>query len=121
MTNRVGRPEKEMDWRLLDSILQYGASLIDCSELLEMSEDSIQRKIKEESGQTFSEYRESKKSKIRMKLRQKQYEMAMNGNVALLIWLGKNELGQKDKLENDIKIGESSGVHISIIKDEQDL
>ena len=101
MTNRVGRPEKEMDWKLLDSVLQYGASLIDCAELLEMSEDSIQRKIKEKSGVTFSEYREAKKSKIRMKLRQKQFEMAMNGNVALLIWLGKNELGQKDKLEHD--------------------
>lgn len=30
-------------------------------------------------------------------LRQKQYELAMQGDKALLIWLGKNRLGQRDK------------------------
>lgn len=113
MTNKLGRPEKDMDWKLLDSVLQYGASLIDCSELLELSEDTIQRKIKDAHGVTFSQYRESKKSKIRMKLRQKQYDVAMQGNVAMLIWLGKNELGQTDKLEHDAAKGASDLIRLA--------
>jgi len=32
-------------------------------------------------------------------LRHKQFEMAMNGDVRLLIWLGKQYLGQKDNPE----------------------
>ena len=103
MTNKVGRPEKEFDWKVLDSILQFGANLIDCSELLDVSDDTIQRKIKSEHGCTFSEYRTKKMGRMRVKLLQKQYEMAQNGNVALLIWLGKQHLGQKDKIEQEVK------------------
>lgn len=98
--NAVGRPKKELDWRLIDSILQYGASLVDCSDICEMSEDSVQNKIKAKYGVTFSEYRDRKKSKMRMKLRQKQFDLALKGNVPLLIWLGKQELGQSDRAEN---------------------
>lgn len=32
-------------------------------------------------------------------LRRRQYEMAMSGDVKMLIWLGKQYLDQKDKLE----------------------
>jgi hypothetical protein len=102
MTNKIGRPEKEIDWKLLDSILQFGARLIDCSEMLEVSDDTIQRKIKDSFDCTFSEYRERKMSKMRMKLLQKQFDVAMSGNVALLIWLGKQHLNQSDKQEQSI-------------------
>ena len=34
-------------------------------------------------------------------LRRKQYEIAAKGNVTMLIWLGKNRLGQKDRHEYD--------------------
>lgn len=36
------------------------------------------------------------RAKRRLKLRQKQTEVALAGNVTMLIWLGKNDLGQKD-------------------------
>lgn len=35
----------------------------------------------------------------RASIRRKQYEMAMRGNITMLIWWGKNNLGQSDKLE----------------------
>ena len=38
-----------------------------------------------------------------MSLRRKQYEVAMSGNTSMLIWLGKNILGQRDHVENEIK------------------
>ena len=34
-----------------------------------------------------------------VEIRQKQFEMAMNGDVRMLIWLGKQYLGQKDNPE----------------------
>jgi hypothetical protein len=118
MTNKPGRPEKEFDWKILDSILQFGANLIDCSELLEVSEDTVQRKIKSEHGCTFTEYRTKKMGRMRVKLLQKQYEMAQNGNVALLIWLGKQYLGQSDKAESTLEL---SKVEINIDKKDSEL
>jgi len=117
MTNSIGRPKKELDWKVLDSILQFGATLIDCAEMCEMSDDSIQRRIKDEHGCTFTEYRNRKMSRMRVKLLQKQYESAMAGNTALLIWLGKQHLGQSDK--NDVNL--SGDVAIKTLSLENDL
>jgi len=38
-------------------------------------------------------------------LKRKQYEMAMSGNVTMLIWLGKQHLGQTDKREEKHDFG----------------
>ncbi len=118
MKNKVGRPEKEIDWKLLDSILQFGARLIDCSEMLDMSDDSIQRKIQDAHGCTFSEYRERKMSKMRMRLLQKQFDVAMAGNTALLIWLGKQHLGQTDKITQEL---DTNKIKIRIEKMDSEL
>jgi hypothetical protein len=118
MTNKLGRPQKEINWEVLNGILQYGASLVDCAEMLDVSEDTIERKIKDQYAVTFKEYRDQKKSKMRMKLRQKQFEMALKGNVPLLIWLGKNELGQTDKAEI---AHELSKIQITIDEQDRDL
>lgn len=117
MVKKTGRPEKELDWYLLDSILQFGAKLIDCSEICKMSEDSIQRKIKEAHGCTFSEYREKKLSNTRVKLLKKQIEVALSGNVPMLIWTGKQLLGQFDKQEVTADIKEKITLNYEKIKD----
>jgi hypothetical protein len=40
-------------------------------------------------------------------LRRKQYEIAMKGNVSMLIWLGKNILNQAEKF--DVRGGGADG------------
>ena len=99
---KIGPPEKEIEWKVLDSILQYGANLVDCAEMIGVSEDTIQRRIKALHDCTFSEYRQKKMGRMRMKLLQKQYEMAIGGSVPLLIWMGKQHLGQADKQEHGV-------------------
>ena len=104
----MSRPRKEIDWKTLDAILQYGAIKKDASSILGVSDDTLERRIQEEHECTFAEYREQKRAPLRVKLGQKQFEVAMNGNVTMLIWLGKQWLGQTDKQEieqtNDVKI-----------------
>lgn len=41
-------------------------------------------------------------------LRRKQYEVAMKGNCSMLIWLGKQYLGQSEKLDTNIGSDEES-------------
>ena len=40
--------------------------------------------------------------KQKIQLREKQWEVAMEGNVQMLIWLGKQYLGQKNEPPIDI-------------------
>jgi hypothetical protein len=45
---------------------------------------------------------EKERDEARASVRRKQYELAMAGDRTMLVWLGKNWLGQKDRTETDI-------------------
>lgn len=98
MAKRVGRPDVIIDWGKLDSLLALGATLMDCSDILGCSEDTIEKNLRVKFKLKFSEYREKKLSTTRVKLRQKQIDVALKGNVTMLIWLGKQMLNQSDKI-----------------------
>jgi hypothetical protein len=100
--SKMGRPVMEFDWSKLDAILQYKASLSDTADIMDCSEDTVENRIKEKYGITFSEYRNKKMSKIRISLVQKAINMANNGNVAILIFCLKNLCNWADKQELDV-------------------
>lgn len=103
---RRGPKPKEINWDKLDAALQFGARLLDCRGLLDLDEETIRKAIKEKHDLNFGDYRELRMSTMRTKLLQKQFDVAMQGNVAMLIWLGKQHLDQKDKQEIDSKINQ---------------
>jgi len=117
----MSRPRKELEditidgWQLLDSLIMWSAHSEYIAEELGISEDTLSKRIKERHGITFTEYRNKKKEKMRINLGRKQYEVAMQGNVSMLIWLGKNELGQSDKKDIEHKISE---IQLSTIDEE---
>jgi len=98
----MGRPKiefDEKDWKLIDVACQYKHSEQGIADLLDCSLDTLVRRIKEQYGCTFAQYRNKRIAKTKHSLFGKQVEVAMNGNVSMLIWLGKNYLGQSDKSE----------------------
>lgn len=105
----MGRPKIELDdvsvdgWEFLDSLIVWSAHAEYIAEQLGISEDTLSKRIKEKHGCTFTEYRNKRKERIRINIAKKQYDEAMKGNASLLIWLGKNELGQTDKIEKSIE------------------
>lgn len=44
------------------------------------------------------------RASTKCKLRKKQIDVALKGNPSMLIWLGKNMLGQRDKFDDDVEI-----------------
>jgi hypothetical protein len=96
----MGRKKIEINWDKLDSYLQFKASLRVCALLLEVSEDTIERRIKEEKNCTFSEYQEKMMAPLQMKLVNKAIRMALDGNVTMLIFCLKNICKWTDKVEN---------------------
>ena len=104
-----GRPKIEFDdkdWKLLDIACQYKHHEIDIANLLEVSMDTVERRIREKHECSFAEYRNKRLSKTKHNLFAKQVEIAMAGNVTMLIWLGKQYLDQSDKQEIDQTIRE---------------
>src|SRR5574343_1385285 len=103
---KIGRPDRFINWDKMDAALQFGARLIDIQGILDVSKNTVLRAIKLKHGLSFEDYRNLKMSTMRAKLLQKQFDVAMQGNVTMLIWLGKQHLDQKEKSEVDNKINE---------------
>lgn len=91
-----------IDWTTLDKLCGMQCTKTEIADFLEISEDTIERAIKREFKVNYAEYYEQKAAKGRISLRRKQYDVASSGNVTMLIWLGKQYLGQSDKLETDL-------------------
>lgn len=64
---------------------------------------TLERACKREKNTNIGEYIKQKSATGKMSLRRKQHTTAMDGNVSMLIWLGKNWLGQKDKSDEEIE------------------
>lgn len=88
-----------IDWKEFDKLCGLQCSLEEIAGWFNCSIDTIEKRVKETHGITFSEYFAQKRSGGKISLRRKQYETAMAGNPTLLIWLGKQYLNQTDKTE----------------------
>ena len=86
---------------------------MEIASFFEVSEDTIERRVKETHGVTFAEHYKTLSGGGKISLRRKQMDVALSGNVSMLIWLGKQYLGQKDKTETDTKITTDLGERVA--------
>ena len=101
-----GRPKYVIDWSLVDELLEADCEGTEVAAYLGIAADTLYDRCVKENGVIFSAYLREKKAKGNTTLKQKQYETAMDGDKTMLIWLGKNRLNQRDKLDHDVSIQE---------------
>ncbi len=105
----MARPKKLLEdieangWDVLEGLAVWATEEY-CAEKLQVSVDTLSRRIKEEYNCSFAEYRSKRMAPLKANLLKKQYDVAMSGNVSMLIWLGKNLLGQSDKQETTLEL-----------------
>ena len=88
----MARPKKyKIDHQEVEKLASYGCSNTEIAEFYGCDESLIRK--------SFSEYLTKGRAKGKIRLRQLQWKSAEKGNVTMQIFLGKNILGQKDKLE----------------------
>lgn len=87
----MGRPRKSIDPEAVKRLAANGNTVMEIAAELDCSHDTLQRR--------FASAIEKGRSRMKASLRRKQFEIAMTGNPTMLIWLGKQELGQSDKQE----------------------
>lgn len=109
--SKMGRPRiefKENDWRNIENLCKLMCTAEEIAGFLSVSVDTLERRIREEHGCTFAEYFKEHSAQGKISLRRHQYKLAEAGNATMLIWLGKQYLGQTDKQEVDNKSTDGS-------------
>jgi len=94
---KMGRPKIEIDIDLLDKYCAIMCTAEEISNLFECSTDTLNRFCNDKFDCTFAVYYKRKSALGKRSLRRWQYGAAEKGNVTMLIWLGKQYLGQSDK------------------------
>ncbi len=92
----MSRPEKPIDWKKVDSLLMAGCLGTEIAEHFDMHADTLYRRIEEKYGIGFTAYCSLKRAQGNSILRAKQFEKALSLDNTMLIWLGKNRLGQSE-------------------------
>lgn len=95
--SKMGRPKKQFDWESFQKLCDIQCTIEEIARFFNLSVDTIERRVKEKYKITFAEHYKIASAQGKMSLRRKQFEIALNGNVGMLIWLGKQYLGQTDK------------------------
>lgn len=85
----MARQRKAVDEKLVERLAAIGCTDREIATLLEVSENLLRRRCRAalDRGRT----------RLKKSLRRKQIELARKGNVPMLIWLGKQYLGQSDR------------------------
>lgn len=96
--NPVGRPRLDLDPALIEDLAGIGCTMIEISKICKCSVDTLER--------NFADVIEKGREEMKMSLRRRQLEVAHKGSkdkevasVTMLIWLGKQHLGQRDQHE----------------------
>lgn len=96
----MARPFKHsVNWKLVDSLIAIQCTKVEICGVLGMSDDTLSRHCKEKFQINYAEYYEQKSAVGKVSLRRRQWKSMEAGDRTMLIWLGKNILGQTDKVE----------------------
>lgn len=100
----MARPKAVVDESEVEKLAAMFCSLEEIASFFNVNISTIQRR--------FAQAIDRGRNKGKISLKRKQYLVAMDGNVQMLIWLGKQHLDQKDKKEVSAEDG-SNVVYMS--------
>ena len=109
----VGRPKVDIDWDKVGKMLEAGATAEGIAATIGIDRSQLYRRCEADNNVVFTTFSQEKRAKGDELLRTKQFQVAMSGDKTMLIWLGKQRLGQAEKT-----INEHSGIDGGVIQTE---
>lgn len=85
------KKEKNKEEITIQKLASYGLTNKEIAEALGYDDNTLKR--------NFEIFLIKGKANLKERLKRKQIQVAMQGNVTMLIWLGKQYLGQAEKIE----------------------
>lgn len=101
----MGRPRKEIDRKQAENLARIQCTRDEIADFFDVSADTIERRCAEWGFETFAAFFKTYAAEGKSSLRREQYKLAMKGNATMLIWLGKQYLGQRDQIDHSTKGG----------------
>lgn len=98
--NPVGRPPIVFDPDVIEGLAAIQCTNEEIAAVVGCSADTIERRIRDDPE--FAEALQRGKARGRETLRRTQWQGAMDGNPTMLIWLGKQVLGQRDHIDQNL-------------------
>jgi hypothetical protein len=95
----MARPRKPIDWNVIEELCAQQCTQEEIAAELDISVDTLERACRRDKRASFAEFFEQKRMRGFVSLRRRQFLVANGGNPTMLIWLGKQHLGQTDKVE----------------------
>lgn len=109
----AGRKPTKIDWKYVNAMLQAGCAGTTIAAGIGVHPDTLYRAVKDNFPQfaDFASYAAYQRSQGLDMLRAKQHDVAMKGDKTMLVWLGKNYLDQKDKVEQKVDMSQNIKVN----------
>lgn len=106
----MGRPKIEINERIVLGLAKILCTNEEIAAVVECHPDTLVDR--------FSDLLKKGREQGKASLRREQYRLAVKGNPTMLIWLGKNHLGQSDKVQVEDKTP-AAKKHAEIIRDKR--
>lgn len=97
----MARPRIEIDLEQFQKLCAIQCTLSEIASWFKCSEDTIENWCKRELKRGFSDAYKNFSANGKISLRRTQFRLAEH-NVSMAIWLGKQYLGQKERIETNI-------------------
>ena len=98
----MARPKVDIDWERVNELLEADCEGTEIAAHLGIVPDTLYKRCQEDNKLRFSDYLQQKKAKGNSLLKEEQFKMATSKDdsqtkKSMLIWLGKQRLGQSEK------------------------
>ena len=114
----MSRPTITFDYDEIYEISKTHCSFLDMAKYFNVSEGTINNRYKED--EEFKLAVDRGRFEAIKGLRRRQIETAMDGNTQMLVWLGKQLLGQSDKVDVD-QLSRVEPIHVEIVNPDGSL
>lgn len=95
----MARPVIEIKKEQFESLCNLQCTLDEIAGFFKCSSDTIERWCKRTYNESFADAYKTYSQGGKISLRREQWKLAQKGNASMLIWLGKQWLGQTEKVE----------------------
>jgi hypothetical protein len=106
----MARPRLQLDEALIERLAAIHCPLVEIAAALNCSVDTLER--------NYAALIDKGRQKGKQTLRRIQWDAAQKGNVVMMIWLGKQLLGQSDKLESKVETSTAADNELAKLREE---
>jgi hypothetical protein len=100
--NKGGRPAfilTDEQFKTIEGLARIQCTQVEICDIFDVTDKTLNIALQKHSGVSFSELIKKNMSHGKASLRRNQWKAADKGVPSILIWLGKQHLGQKDQVE----------------------